>query len=132
MTLMSVWWSTMIPLLSATGHVSDGIQGHSRWAGGRRNSVATLIIWAVAIGLRRPARVSTQARPRRAENRNIGVVHAGQDVAVKVQMFDFTRHGLLHGHVVDVSREGDAQEAAGSPDAKDEAAVRGDACGLCA
>ena len=39
------------------------------------------------------------------ENRDIGFVHAGQDVAVKVQTFDFTRYGLLHGRVVDVSRD---------------------------
>ena len=39
------------------------------------------------------------------ENRDIGFVHAGQDVAVKVQTFEFTRYGLLHGHVVDVSRD---------------------------
>jgi hemolysin D len=44
------------------------------------------------------------------ENRDIGFVHAGQDVAVKVQTFDFTRYGLLHGHVVDVSRDQVAPE----------------------
>lgn len=44
------------------------------------------------------------------ENRDIGFVHAGQDVAVKVQTFDFTRYGLLHGRVVDVSRDQVAPE----------------------
>jgi hemolysin D len=39
------------------------------------------------------------------DNRDIGFVHPGQDVAVKVQTFQFTRYGLLHGHVVDVSRD---------------------------
>jgi hemolysin D len=39
------------------------------------------------------------------DNKDIGFVHAGQDVAVKVQTFQFTRYGLLHGHVVDVSRD---------------------------
>jgi hemolysin D len=39
------------------------------------------------------------------DNKDIGFVHVGQDVAVKVQTFQFTRYGLLHGHVVDVSRD---------------------------
>jgi hemolysin D len=39
------------------------------------------------------------------DNADIGFVHAGQDVEVKVQTFEFTRYGLLHGHVVDVSRD---------------------------
>jgi len=57
------------------------------------------------------------------ENRDIGFVHAGQDVAVKVQTFEFTRYGLLHGHVVDVSRDRVAEAGAGSGqrDAKDKA-----------
>ena len=32
------------------------------------------------------------------ENADIGFVHAGQDVEVKVRTFEFTRYGLLHGH----------------------------------
>ncbi|WP_428488270.1 HlyD family type I secretion periplasmic adaptor subunit [Rhodopila sp.] len=43
------------------------------------------------------------------ENADIGFVHAGQDVEVKVRTFEFTRYGLLHGHVVDVSRDGVAE-----------------------
>ena len=39
------------------------------------------------------------------ENGDIGFVHAGQDAEVKVRTFEFTRYGLLHGHVVDVSRD---------------------------
>jgi hemolysin D len=39
------------------------------------------------------------------ENKDIGFVRPGQDVAVKVQTFEFTRYGLLHGHVLDVSRD---------------------------
>jgi hemolysin D len=39
------------------------------------------------------------------DNKDIGFVHAGQEVAVKVQTFEITRWGLLHGHVVDVSRD---------------------------
>jgi hemolysin D len=37
-------------------------------------------------------------------NRDIGFVHAGQDAEVKVDTFNFTRYGLLHGHVLSVSR----------------------------
>jgi hemolysin D len=39
------------------------------------------------------------------ENGDIGFVRAGQNVEVKVETFTFTRYGLLHGHVVDVSRD---------------------------
>ena len=57
------------------------------------------------------------------DNRDIGFVHAGQDVAVKVQTFEFTRYGLMHGHVVDVTRDraGDAQAVSGTRDAKEKA-----------
>jgi hemolysin D len=59
------------------------------------------------------------------ENRDIGFVHVGQDVAVKVQTFEFTRYGLLHGHVVDVSRDRvvEAGARSGSRDSKDKAGV---------
>jgi hemolysin D len=54
------------------------------------------------------------------DNADIGFVHAGQDVEVKVRTFEFTRYGLLHGHVVDVSRDrvSDAAPARASADAK--------------
>jgi len=38
-------------------------------------------------------------------NRDIGFVHPGQDVAIKVDTFNFTRYGLLHGHVTSVSQD---------------------------
>jgi hemolysin D len=38
-------------------------------------------------------------------NRDIGFVEAGQDVAVKVDTFNFTRYGLLHGKVMSVSQD---------------------------
>jgi hemolysin D len=41
----------------------------------------------------------------RLENRDVGFVHAGQPVKVKVETFNFTRYGLLDGHVIDVSRD---------------------------
>jgi hemolysin D len=36
-------------------------------------------------------------------NRDIGFVEAGQDAAIKVDTFNFTRYGLLHGKVLSVS-----------------------------
>jgi membrane fusion protein, hemolysin D len=38
-------------------------------------------------------------------NRDIGFVHTGQDVEIKVDTFTFTRYGLLHGKVLSVSRD---------------------------
>ena len=63
-------------------------------------------------------------------NREVGFVHPGQPVQVKVEAFNFTRYGLLQGRVVDVSHDvvsGASQEregeAAGAPPAKAEAAT---------
>ena len=39
------------------------------------------------------------------ENKDIGFVHAGQDVAVKVETFSFTRYGTLPGRVQWVSAD---------------------------
>jgi hemolysin D len=38
-------------------------------------------------------------------NRDIGFVHAGQATEVKVDTFSFTRYGLLHGEVINVSQD---------------------------
>ena len=38
-------------------------------------------------------------------NRDIGFVHAGQQAEIKVDTFNFTRYGLLHGEVVSVSQD---------------------------
>jgi hemolysin D len=38
-------------------------------------------------------------------NRDVGFVHAGQPVKVKIETFNFTRYGLLDGRVVDISRD---------------------------
>jgi hemolysin D len=38
-------------------------------------------------------------------NRDIGFVHAGQEVEIKVETFNFTRYGLLHGRVLSVSQD---------------------------
>jgi hemolysin D len=38
-------------------------------------------------------------------NSDIGFVHAGQQVEIKVDTFNFTRYGLLHGAVLSVSQD---------------------------
>ena len=38
-------------------------------------------------------------------NRDIGFVRAGQEVEIKVDTFNFTRYGLLHGEVLSVSQD---------------------------
>ena len=38
-------------------------------------------------------------------NRDIGFVHAGQQAEIKVDTFNFTRYGLLHGEVLSVSSD---------------------------
>ena len=38
-------------------------------------------------------------------NQDVGFVHAGQKAAIKIDTFDFTRYGLLHGEVLGVSRD---------------------------
>lgn len=36
-------------------------------------------------------------------NLDVGFVHAGQEAQVKIETFNFTRYGLMHGQVIDVS-----------------------------
>lgn len=38
-------------------------------------------------------------------NRDIGFVEQGQDAEIKIDTFNFTRYGLLHGKVIGVSRD---------------------------
>ena len=38
-------------------------------------------------------------------NHDIGFVHIGQDAEIKIDTFDFTRYGLLHGRVLSVSQD---------------------------
>jgi membrane fusion protein, hemolysin D len=38
-------------------------------------------------------------------NDDVGFVHAGQEVEIKVHTFNFTRYGLLHGRVLNVSQD---------------------------
>ena len=44
-------------------------------------------------------------------NRDIGFVHADQDAQIKVDTFNFTRYGLLHGRVLSVSKDAIARQA---------------------
>jgi hemolysin D len=64
-------------------------------------------------------------------NRDIGFIHAGQDVEIKVDTFNFTRYGLLHGKVLSISqdaivrdkpqdRSGQGQKPPGSEDSSSE------------
>ena len=43
-------------------------------------------------------------------NRDIGFVHIGQDAQIKVDTFNFTRYGLLHGRVLNVSQDAIVRE----------------------
>ena len=38
-------------------------------------------------------------------NRDIGFIQAGQEVEIKVDTFNFTKYGLMHGNVVSVSQD---------------------------
>src|SRR5262249_20651742 len=38
-------------------------------------------------------------------NRDIGFIHAGQDAEIKIDTFNFTRYGLLHSKVLNVTQE---------------------------
>ena len=46
-------------------------------------------------------------------NRDVGFVHAGDEVEVKVDTFDFTRYGLLHGRVLSISSDAIVRDNAG-------------------
>ena len=38
-------------------------------------------------------------------NRDIGYVHEGQAVAIKVDTFSFTEYGYLHGKIIDIAED---------------------------
>jgi hemolysin D len=44
-------------------------------------------------------------------NRDIGFVHAGDQVQIKIDTFDFTRYGLLHGQVLSISSDSIVRDA---------------------
>jgi hemolysin D len=43
-------------------------------------------------------------------NRDVGFVRAGQDAEIKIDTFNFTRYGLIHGKVVHVSPDAISRE----------------------
>ncbi|SDH82147.1 HlyD family type I secretion periplasmic adaptor subunit [Pseudomonas panipatensis] len=47
------------------------------------------------------------------ENKDIGFVHPGQDVAIKVETFNFTKYGVLHGKVLSLSDDAIEDEKRG-------------------
>lgn len=49
-------------------------------------------------------------------NKDVGFVHKGQAVEVKVEAFTFTRYGLLRGTVTSLSQDVVAPQDASSPD----------------
>jgi hemolysin D len=49
-------------------------------------------------------------------NQDIGFVHAGQEAEIKVQTFNFTRYGLLHGEVLSVSQDAIGRDPAQTQD----------------
>jgi hemolysin D len=55
-------------------------------------------------------------------NDDIGFVRAGQEVAIKVDTFSFTRYGLLHGKVVSLSQDAISQDKSRDKDDRAETA----------
>jgi hemolysin D len=56
-------------------------------------------------------------------NKDIGFVHAGEEAEIKIDTFNFTRYGLLHGKVESVSQDAIVRE---KPQDKSEARRTGD------
>jgi hemolysin D len=52
------------------------------------------------------------------QNRDVGFVHIGQPVEVKIETFTFTRYGLLHGTVESISRDVVSDDRRKTPDQK--------------
>jgi hemolysin D len=44
-------------------------------------------------------------------NRDIGFVHTGDDAEIKIDTFNFTRYGLVHGKVLSISQDAIARDA---------------------
>ncbi|HTV33643.1 MAG TPA: HlyD family type I secretion periplasmic adaptor subunit [Methylocella sp.] len=49
-------------------------------------------------------------------NHDVGFIHKGQDVEIKVDTFNFTRYGLLHGRVLSVSHDAITRDKAPEKD----------------
>jgi hemolysin D len=59
------------------------------------------------------------------DNKDIGFVHPGQDAAIKIDTFNFTRYGLRHGTVLSLSQDAITRDAASKPDPKQTGADAG-------
>jgi hemolysin D len=55
-------------------------------------------------------------------NDDIGFVRAGQEVAIKVDTFNFTRYGLLHGKVMSLSQDAISRDQPQDKDGRTETA----------
>lgn len=56
-------------------------------------------------------------------NRDIGFVHEGQDVEIKIDTFNFTKYGFIHGKVLSVSHDAIARQIPPANDQKDNGAL---------
>jgi hemolysin D len=59
-------------------------------------------------------------------NKDIGFIHEGQQADIKIDTFNFTRYGLVHGQVLSVSQDAIARQNA-SGDQRNPAAPKGNA-----
>jgi hemolysin D len=59
------------------------------------------------------------------DNQDIGFVHPGQEAAIKVDTFNFTRYGLLHGKVVNLSQDAIPRDGAAKSDPSKQGATEG-------
>jgi hemolysin D len=59
------------------------------------------------------------------ENQDIGFVHPGQEAAIKVDTFNFTRYGLLHGKVITLSKDAIPRDGAGKSELSKQGAMDG-------
>ena len=69
-----------------------------------REKIAFSILGAVTLLVVVPSdsRLEIEAM---VSNSDIGFVHSGQEAEIKVDTFNFTRYGLLHGRVLSVSQD---------------------------
>jgi hemolysin D len=58
------------------------------------------------------------------ENKDVGFVHPGQDVELKIEAFTFTHYGLIHGRVIGLSHDVvDDQKAPKAPQKTDDSST---------
>jgi len=66
---------------------------------------ASLLRWTCASD-----NITWNASANSAKHVAVGIVHEGQDAEIKIDTFSFTRYGLLHGSVIDVSQDAIARD----------------------